>query len=98
MVREGEVPDDLVLVIRASPARRQDCIADIVGDAVRSGRLYSVADRNGQREVLFGISVCARRPGVTPVEVLARFDLAPAYLEAPVGACGRRGSRCSPLA
>jgi hypothetical protein len=85
MVREGETPDDLVLVIRASPATRSECMADFVADAVRSGRLYVVADRSGRREVLFGVSVFARRPGVTPVEVLARFDAAPAYLETSVG-------------
>jgi hypothetical protein len=90
MLREGEVPDDVVLVVRASPATRQDCIADLVGDAVRSGRLYSISNRDGQREVLFGVSVFARRPGVTLVEVLTRFDMAPAYLEAAVG--GLRGA------
>ena len=65
MVRGDETPDDLVLVIRASPATRPECVADLVADAVRSGRLYVVADRHGRREVLFGISVFARRPGVT---------------------------------
>jgi hypothetical protein len=85
MVRGGDTPDDLVLVIRACPATRQECVADLVADALRSGRLYVVADREGRPEVLFGISVFARRPGVALVEVLARFDSAPAYLEAAVG-------------
>jgi hypothetical protein len=85
MLREGDIPDDLVLVIRASPATRQECIADIVADALRSGRIYAVADSRGRRQVLFGISVFARRPGVALVQVLARFDAAPAYLEAVVG-------------
>lgn len=96
MLREGEIPDDLVLVVRASPATRQECLADIVGDAVRSGRLYAVTDRDGQREVLFGISVFARRPGVAPVEVLARFDMAPAYLEVSVGELREAGFEVLP--
>lgn len=83
-LREGDTPDDLVLVIRATPGTREEAIADIVADALRSGRLYAVADRTGRSEVLFGVSVFARRPGVAPVEVLARFDAAPAYLETTV--------------
>lgn len=85
MLREEGPPDDLVLVIRACPATREECVADIVADALRSGRLYVVADPAGGREVLFGVSVFARRPGVAPVEILVRFDAAPAYLEAAVG-------------
>ena len=61
MVRADETPDDLVLVIRASPATRSECVADLVADAVRSGRLYAVAGSGGRREVLFGVSVFARR-------------------------------------
>lgn len=84
MVREGETPNDLVLLIRASPATRSESVADLVADATRSGRLYVLTDASGRREVLFGVSVFARRPGVAPIEVLARFDAAPAYLEASV--------------
>ena len=83
--RGDETPDDLVLVIRASPATRPECIADLVADAVRSGRVYAVAGSSGRRQVLFGVSVFARRPGVAPIEVLARFDAAPAYLEGRSG-------------
>lgn len=83
--------DDLLLVIRAAPATRPECLADLVTDALRSGRLYAVADASGLRQVLFGVSVFARRPGVAPVEVLARFDAAPAYLEASVGSLRRAG-------
>lgn len=96
MLREGETPDDLVLVIRASPATRQECIADIAADALRSGRLYAVPGAAGRREVLFGISVFARRVGVAPVEVLARFDAAPAYVEASVGTLRSAGFEVLP--
>lgn len=96
MLREGETPDDLVLVIRASPATRQECIADVIDDALRSGRLYAVTAEPGHREVLFGISVFARRPGIEPVEVLARFDAAPAYVEASVGALREAGFEVLP--
>lgn len=71
-------------------------MADIVADAVRSGRLYVVADRSGRREVLFGVSVFARRPGVTAGEVLARFDAAPAYLETAVGSLREVGFEVLP--
>ena len=41
--------------------------------------------------MLFGISVFARRPGVALVEILARFDMGPAYLEAAVGSLRAAG-------
>ncbi len=85
MVQEGATPDDLAVVIRASPATRSDCVAELVADATPSGWLYVVTEASGRREVLFGVSVFARRPGVAPIEVLTRFDAAPAYLEASVG-------------
>jgi hypothetical protein len=79
------VPDDLVVVVRATPASVEATVEDIAVDALESGRTYAVQDEAGEREPLFGVSVFARRPEVPVAEALARFDEAPSYLEARVG-------------
>jgi hypothetical protein len=84
MVRDGEVLDDLLVVVRATPRRRDEAIADIAADALRSGRVYAVVE-SGRVVVLYGVSVFALRPGVPLAELLVRFDEAPSYLQAPIG-------------
>jgi hypothetical protein len=84
MVREGEAPDDLLVVVRATPRRRGEAIDDIAADGLQSGRVYVVAE--GKRRVrLYGVSVFALRPGVPLIELLVRFDEAPSYLQATIG-------------
>jgi homogentisate 1,2-dioxygenase len=72
------------VVIRASPASRVGAAEDIAEAARLSGEVYVVERGDGFREVLYGVSVHARRPGADP-DVLQRFTAAPAYLAAPVG-------------
>jgi hypothetical protein len=83
-VRPGDVPHDLVVVIRASPPGRAGAAEDIAEAARLSSEVYVVEHEDGFREVLYGVSVYARRPGADP-DVLQRFKAAPAYLAAPVG-------------
>jgi hypothetical protein len=83
-VRPGDVPHDLVVVIRASPASRAGAAGDIVEAARLSSEVYVVEHEDGVREVLYGVSVYARRPEADH-DVLQRFRAAPAYLAAPVG-------------
>lgn len=84
LVRE-EVPDDTVLVVRATPGDREQAVRSIAEDAGLSGEIYVIELVDGYREVLHGVSVFARRPGVTVSEVLARFPVAPCYLETSSG-------------
>jgi hypothetical protein len=86
MLRADAVPDDLVVVVRAAPASVEDAINDIAVDALESGQTYVVQNERGEREPLFGVSVFALRAGVPLIELLSRFDEAPSYLEAQVGA------------
>lgn len=90
MLRQGAEPDDLVLVIRATPATLEDAVEEVVVRALVSADTY-IVDCGRGRELLYGVSVFARRHGVEPREVLARFSHAPTYLELTVGAiraCG----------
>jgi hypothetical protein len=86
MLRADAVADDLVVVVRAAPASVEDAINDIAVDALESGQTYVVQNERGEREPLFGVSVFALRAGVPLIELLSRFDEAPSYLEAQVGA------------
>lgn len=52
--------------------------------ALLSAEVYVVEREDGFREVLYGVSVYARRPGADP-DVLERFRTTPAYLAVPVG-------------
>lgn len=85
LVRAGETPHDLLLVIRATPADREAAVDEMVEDAELSARQYVVEAVSGSREVLYGVSVFARRPGVGIAAVLDRFTGAPAYLEVAAG-------------
>jgi hypothetical protein len=91
LVRADAVPADLVLLVRAAPASVDEAVDDIARDALQSGRTYVVLDETGKREPLFGVSTFAHRPGVSVLSLLARFDDAPSYLEAQVGAMRSAG-------
>lgn len=91
LVRSSEPPPDLLLVIRATPADRADAVAEMVEDAELSARQYVVEAVTGTREVLHGVSVFARRPGVDVVTVVDRFIGAPAYFEVAIGALRAAG-------
>lgn len=84
MVREGETPGDLVVVVRAAPATVGETVEDIVMAAELSAEAYVVARRGESRELLYGVSVYARRPEAE-VDVLIRFAASPSYLEVSVG-------------
>jgi hypothetical protein len=80
----SDVPHDLVVVIRAAPGTL-DAAADDIAEAARvSAEVYVIQHEDGFRELLYGVSVYARRPGADP-DVLQWFSQAPTYLEAPVG-------------
>lgn len=68
LVRDG-VPNGTVLVVRATPADREEAVRSIAVDAGLSGEVYAIELVDGYREVLHGVSVFARRPGVTASEV-----------------------------
>ena len=85
LVRAGEEPPDVLVVIRAAPADREAAVDAMVEDAELSARQYVAEAVLGSREVLYGVSMFARRPGVEVAAVLDRFTGAPAYLEVAVG-------------
>lgn len=96
LVREGESPHDLVLVVRATPADRDAAIAAMAEDAGLSARQYMVETTPGAREVLYGVSVFARRPGVDVATVVDRFIGAATYVEVTVGALRAAGFEVYP--
>ena len=85
LLRSGDTPDDLLLVIRATPADHEGAVDEMVEDAELSARQYVVEAVSGSREVLYGVSVFARRSGVDVASVVDRFTGAPTYLEVAVG-------------
>ncbi len=85
-----------MLVIRATPADRDGAVAEMVEDAELSGRQYVIEATLGSREVLYGVSVFARRPGVDAISILDRFPGAPAYLEVEVRALRTAGFEVHP--
>lgn len=91
LVRVGEATPDLLLVIRATPADREDAVVEMVEGAELSARQDVVEAATGSREVLYGVSVFARRPGVDVAAVVDRFIGAPAYFEVAIGALRAAG-------
>ena len=83
-MRSEEAPHDLVVVVRASPANRVAAAEEMAAAAVLSAEAYVIERDDGFRELLYGVSVYARRPGADP-DVLERFSATPAYLAAAVG-------------
>lgn len=91
MHRPDGPPDDATLLIRATPASIDEATLDIAEDALESAAVYDVERPGGGRVALYGVSVFARRPGASPVEVLRRFASWPYYLEASAGAVRAAG-------
>lgn len=90
MVRPGPPPEELVVVLRATPGAIDEALVNITDAALQSAAVY-VVEEGGARHVLFGVSVFAVPHGATPLDILIRFDAAPAYVEATVGALRSAG-------
>ena len=90
-VRSADTADDLVVVVRATPANRADAIDALVETASESAATYVVITATGDAELLFGVSVFALRPGLDSAEVLERFPYAPTFVSATVGALRAAG-------
>jgi hypothetical protein len=84
MVRP-DIADDTVLVVRAIGSELEAAAAVIADDAGLSAEVYVVETADATREVLFGVSVFARTPGLDVDEVLGRFPHAESYLETTAG-------------
>lgn len=95
VLRPAETPDDLLVVIRATPASRDAALSSIAADARLSSKVYCVAVAD-HRVVLYGVSVFAHRRGTELAEVLARFPGAPAYVQARVGVLRAAGFEVLP--
>jgi hypothetical protein len=89
-VRPEDVPDDLLLVIRAMPANRSAAVEEMVDRAQLSASVY-VVEQAGKWHLLYGVSVFAHRPGRDATDALRRFPRAPMFVEAPVGAVRAAG-------
>ena len=95
LVRPEDVPDDLLLVIRAMPADRSAAVEEMVDRAQLSASVY-VFEQSGKWHLLYGVSVFAHRPGRDATDVLRRFPRAPMFVEAPVGAVRAAGFEVVP--
>ena len=89
MVRPEGSPDELLVVVRATPANRDVAVAKIADDAEKSARVYVVAEREAM-VVLHGGSVCAHRDGVALVDLLRRFPVSSARVGHRRAVEGRR--------
>lgn len=85
LVRAGDAPDDLLLVIRAMPHDGVAALEEMVDLATLSAGRYVIERDDQRRELLYGVSVFAHREGQDLTEVLYRFPAAPMFVEAPVG-------------
>ena len=84
MLRAEDPPDDLLVVVRATPDDRRLAAVEIAHDAAESALVYVVADGDAH-VILHGVSVFAWRGGVDAAEVLRRFPFAPRYVAVTVG-------------
>jgi hypothetical protein len=85
LVREEAPPHDLVVLVRAAGFDLEGTLADLVRDARYSGDTYAIDRPGGRKEVLFGVSVFAVRPGGTVAGELEKFSASPHYLAMTVG-------------
>lgn len=95
MVRTEEPPDDLIVVVRATPADPEIALEEIVADAAGSADVY-LLEINGRSEILHGVSVFAHRDGTDVVAVLERFPFAPTYAAVTVGTLRAAGFEVLP--
>ena len=96
LIRPDGPPDDLMIVIRATPNSRTEAAEQIADSASLSARVYVIELAEGIRHVLFGVSVFAHPDGQDVSTVLDRFAAAPMFVEAPVGALRRAGFEVLP--
>jgi hypothetical protein len=85
LVRVGEVPDDVLVVIRAMPADRVRGLEEMVDSAILSADMYVIEGADGGRELLYGVSVFAQPEGQELTDVLLRFPAAPMFAATSVG-------------
>ena len=85
MLRAEDPPDDLLVVVRATPGDRQLAEIKIAEDAAASALVYVVTD-GAEQVILHGVSVFAWRDGVDAAEVLRRVPFAPSCGAVTVGA------------
>jgi hypothetical protein len=91
MLRDEAPPDDLTVVLRATPADRESAVAQIADDALVSAETYVVLTAAGVQNALYGVSVWARRTGTDMTKLLRRFRFAPVYVEISAAALRRQG-------
>jgi hypothetical protein len=84
LIRLEEPPDELMLVIRATPESRSAAVEEMVDRALLSAGVY-VVERQERRELLYGVSVFAHRRDEGAAGILERLRAAPMFVEAPVG-------------
>jgi hypothetical protein len=95
MLRDA-TPDDRAVVVRATPATREEAIDDTVESANESAKVYVVpTETDDATEALYGVSVFEIDPGSRNL-TLTRFDTAPTYLETTVAAVRQAGIRVLP--
>jgi hypothetical protein len=90
MLRAEPPPDDLLVVLRATPLDVDQAVAEIAEDAGESASVY-VVTFDDRTELLHGVSVFAQRDGIGVNLVLERFAYAPTYCSARVGDLRRAG-------
>jgi hypothetical protein len=77
LVRAGGPRDDLILVIRATPANRSVAVEEMVDQAILCSERYVIDGGDAGRQLLYGLSVLAHRDGQDLTDVLYRFPAAP---------------------
>jgi hypothetical protein len=95
MLRAEPPPDDLLVVLRASPTDVDEAVDEVAEDAEESANVY-VVTISGRTELLHGVSVFAQRDGLGANLVLERFAYAPRYCSARVGDLRRMGFEILP--
>lgn len=96
LIRSDGPPDDLMMVIRATPNSRTEAAADIADSASLSAHVYIIELAEGVRHLLFGVSVFAHPDDQDVSTVLDRFAAAPMFVEASVGVLRRAGFEVLP--
>ena len=96
LLRDELPAADALVVLRAAAADREHTIRNAVEDAVDSGATYVIMRPDGNREVLYGISVFAQRQGVGVGEVLRLFPRSPSFFRVSVAAIRTAGFEVLP--
>lgn len=96
MLRDEPPADDALVVFRATAADRDRAVRNALQDAVDSAATYVVVRPDGNREILYGISVFARREGAEVADVLRRFTGSPFFLTLAAGDIRQAGFELVP--